>query len=306
MRQLPYSVQEPQALQTWLPRGIAIFAAALSGMGVVMWIAANWDTWGRVGHFVLLQSLVLAAGLGAALHPSTRSALGLLVFLGIGSLFAYFGQTYQTGADPWQLFALWAVLALPLCMGARSDVLWAPWALVAMTAVGLWAHTFSGHRWSAEPDQLRVHMLAWTVVLALAGALSKGLQHYTGAGTWAFRTAATLGICAITMTGLGGLFHDPVAQQYPLSLVVLAVGAGALVHPKRFEVFALSAVALGLNTLLVCGLVRWLSNMGDRLWDGLGLLILIGLFAAGTLAASVNCVLRLARRYATTSTGDRA
>ena len=46
--------------------------------------------------------------------------LGLLALLGIGGLFAYFGQTHQTGADPWQLFALWAALVLPLrlaCVG---------------------------------------------------------------------------------------------------------------------------------------------------------------------------------------------
>ncbi len=98
--------------------------------GPVMWIAANWDTLGRFGRFALLQGFVLVLCVGAMARPAARTPLALLALLGIGALFAFFGQTYQTGADPWQLFALWAALALPLCLGARSDVLWAPWALV--------------------------------------------------------------------------------------------------------------------------------------------------------------------------------
>lgn len=71
----------PVRLATWLPRGIAVLAAALGGMGVVMWIAANWEAWGRVGHFALLQGLVLATGLGAAMRAGARAPLGLLALL---------------------------------------------------------------------------------------------------------------------------------------------------------------------------------------------------------------------------------
>ena len=59
----------------------------------------------------------------------------------------------------WQLFAVWAALALPLCLAARSDVLWAPWALVAMTGISLWVHAHTGHRWRVQPDDLAAHLL---------------------------------------------------------------------------------------------------------------------------------------------------
>lgn len=288
---------EPVALAPWLPRGVAVLAAALGGLGVVMWIAANWETLGRMGRFGLLQALVLAAGMGAALRPAARAPLGLLALLGIGALFAYFGQTYQTGADPWQLFALWGVLALPLCLGARSDVLWAPWALVMMTAISLWTHTHSGHRWSVEPQQLNVHLLAWAAALTLVGGLSQGLQRYTGAGVWAFRTAVTLAVVAFTLTAMGGLFYKTVGPQYALGVLLLAASAGALCDRRMFDIFAISAVALGLNALLVGGLVRWLSESGQH-GDWIGRLLLIGLFAAGVLSASVSSILKLSRRSA--------
>lgn len=296
---------EPAALALWLPRGVAVLAAALGGLGVVMWIAANWESMGRVGHFALLQGLVLATGLGASASTSARAPLGLLSLLGIGGLFAYFGQTYQTGADAWQLFALWGALALPLCLGARSDVLWAPWSLVVVTAISLWTHTYSGNRWSVEPDQLNVHLLAWSATLLLVGALGSGLQRFTGAGVWSFRTAATLAVVAITMTALGGLFSNHVGAQYPVGLLLLAGCAGLLGTQRSFDVFTVSAVALGLNALLVCGLVRWL---GDGSWshDWLGRLLVIGLAAAALLAASVSTILRLSRRAQLTASAPGA
>ena len=72
---------EPTTLAMWLPRGVAILAAALGGLGVVMWIAANWPAMGRMGHFALLQSLVLATSLGAAFSDRARAPLGLLALL---------------------------------------------------------------------------------------------------------------------------------------------------------------------------------------------------------------------------------
>ena len=291
--------REPALLGHWLPRGVAVLAAALGGLGLVMWIAANWETLGRLGRFGLLQALVLAAGVGAAVRPKARVPLGLLALLGIGALFAYFGQTYQTGADAWQLFALWAVLALPLCLGARSDVLWTPWALVTMTAIALWTHTHSGHRWSVEPQQLSVHLVAWAAALTLVGTVSPALQRFSGAGVWAFRTAVVLTVLAFTGSALGALFHKTVGPHYALGMLMLGVSAAGLSQRRTFDVMALSAVALGLNALLVCGLVRWFSEHSAN-GDWIGRLFVIGLFAAGLLSASVSAILKLGRRY----TGD--
>lgn len=286
---------EPTVLAHWLPRGLAVLAAALLGFGLVMWVAANWETLGRFGRFALLMGLVGVMGTGAAFRPGARAPLALLAMLGIGALFAYFGQTYQTGADPWQLFALWAVLALPLCLGARSDVLWAPWALVVVTAISLWTHAHLGHRWRVQPEDLRTHALAWLLAVLLVGWLSRPLQRFTGAGVWSLRTAATLAVVMTSATALGGLFHDTVAPHYLLALLVLAGAAGLSCLRAAFDVFVLSAVALSLNTLLVAGLSRLLFD-GHR-GDPVGALLLIGLVAAGLLAASVSAILKLSKHH---------
>ena len=156
-----------------------------------------------------------------------------------------------------------------------------------------------------QPEQLQVHVLAWSATLVLVGALSSRWQRYTGAGVWGFRSAAALAVVAVTLTAMGGLFYGEVRAQYTLGVLLLALAAGLLSAPRLFDVFALSAVALGLNALLVGGLVRWL---GEGSWNGdwLGRLLLIGLFAAALLAASVSAILRLSRRASTPAPGGSA
>ena len=291
---------EPGSLSTWLPRGVAVLAAALGGLGVVFWIAANWQTLGRFGRFALLEGFVVAMCAGALWKPTARAPLGLLALLAIGALFAYFGQTYQTGADPWQLFAVWALLALPLCLAARSDVLWAPWALVVMTGISLWVHAHTGHRWRVRPDDLAAHLSGWLAALVLIGFLSAPLRNVTGAGVWGQRVALALAVVMITSTAIGGLVGNQALLHYALGLAVLALAAFLLARDDTFEIFGLSAVALSLDTLLVGGFAYLLFH-GASSSDPFGKLLLLGLLAAGLLAATVSLLLRLARRHGATS-----
>ena len=287
--------QEPKDLPSWFVKCAAVLAAALGGLGVIFWLAANWDTLGRMGRFALLQGAVLTLGLGTALRPKLRVPLGLLTLLCTGGLFAYFGQTYQTGADAWQLFALWAALSLFLCLAARSDVLWAPWALVATMAIALWTYAHTGYRWQVDSSGLAAHAVALLASIALVIGLSPLLARWTGAGMWAMRTAATFAVISMTLAAIGGLFNDPIAPQFLLAVALFAASAVVLAQRAMFEVFIFSAVALGLNALLVAGFVRWLFASGTG--DHVGKLFITGIAAAALLAASVSTITRLARGH---------
>ncbi|QTN26921.1 DUF2157 domain-containing protein [Rhodoferax sp. AJA081-3] len=289
--------REPAQLAYWLPRGVAVLAAALGGFGVILWVAANWETLGRYGRFGLLQALFLVMCGGALVKPSARAPLGLMALLTIGGLFAYFGQTYQTGADPWQLFAVWAVLALPLCFSVRSDVLWTPWALIVSTGISLWVHAHTAHDWRVEPQDLHIYAVAWSAALGLTLALSPVFKRWSGSGLWAMRTAVTLATLMVSTTSLGALFSNKMVLLYGLGLGLLAGTAFALASRKLFDIFCLSAVGLGLNVLLIFGLGKVLfhDTRGD-FW--MGAMLLLGLAAAGLLAGTVGVLLRLSRRDA--------
>ena len=287
---------EPAQARQRIWQAAAVLAAGLVGLGLVLWVAANWEDLGRMGRFALLQGVVLCMGLGAAASVPKRVPLALLALLATGALFAYFGQTYQTGADAWQLFALWAALSFPLALAARHDAVWMPWALVSATAIGLWLRTYSGHSWRILPGDLQVHVIAWLALGCLCGLLSARLSPLTGAGLWSRRLAWMLASIAVTLSALGGLLQAPITALYPLGLLLLAAVAISLSRPQFFEVFGLSAAAMGLNVLLLGGLVRLLFK--DHRGDIVPPLMLTGLAAAGLLAASVQWILRSARAHA--------
>ncbi|RQO43939.1 DUF2157 domain-containing protein [Variovorax sp. KBW07] len=272
-------------------RTVALLAAGLGGFGLVMWVAANWDTLGRTGQFALLQGWVLLTALAAWRIAALRTPMGLLCLLGTGALFAYYGQTYQTGADAWQLFALWAVLTLPLCLGVRSDVLWFPWVVVACSAISLWAYAHTGHRWKADYRDLPIHLASWGLGALLAVGLSPWAQRWTGTAHWARRLALMAMAVSVTLAALAGLFfHSGVVPYYLLGLVLMAGAGGLLMQPCWFDIVGLSVAVLCVDTLLVAGLVHVLFNSGSG--GDIGRLLVTGLAAAGLLAVSVAWVMR--------------
>lgn len=287
--------QPPAALQAHGPLALLGLAGLLIGLGLIFTVAAQWAELSRAQQFALLQAGVAAGALGVVAWPGLRMPLGLLSLLAMGGLLAYFGQTYQTGADPWQLFALWAALGLPLALGVRADTLWSAWTLVAATAIALWMAAHTGHRWRADPDDLAVHLIGWSAALALVLALGSTPGRRLGAGLWARRLGATLAVFLVTSSATWALFSQRPALQVVLALAVLALAAWAAARPVTFDLFTLSAAALGLNVVLVGGLGRWLFH-GATGGNGMGEFLLLGLVAAGLLAATVSGVLRLARR----------
>ena len=96
-------------LLLWL--GVIALAASL-----VFFFAYNWDAMGRYAKFGLAEGAIVLAiccYYKFAHKPIVTNATLTLAALMLGALLALYGQTYQTGADPWQLFFNWAILILP-------------------------------------------------------------------------------------------------------------------------------------------------------------------------------------------------
>ena len=115
--------------------------------GVVTLIAANLDYFSDLAKIYGLQTLLVVTvvlGIYCFIRESRRQAkeklkwntysLFFVVSVLIGGLFALVGQTYQTGADVWQLFAVWTLCQLPFLLlfpNVASALLFAATANVA-------------------------------------------------------------------------------------------------------------------------------------------------------------------------------
>jgi uncharacterized membrane protein len=279
-----------------LPRAVMVLAAALCGLGLLMWMAANWNDMPREARFALLQAMVVVMATGAWRLPRWRAPLGLLAFVSTGGLFAFFGMTYQTGADPWQLFALWAALTLPLALAVRSDVVWAPWVLVAMVGVSLWTHTQAGFSWWPRPGQQWAHMTQHALVGLLVLGMGTALSHLTGVGLWGRRTALVLWLLMLVPSASFALWQHDGSVLYAVAAAITTVLAWWQSRPGSTDVFGLSAVMLGANVLLLSATLRVL--IGDfkdsRAYFMISITLLTTLIMAAALTGTARWIMSVA------------
>ena len=121
--------------------------AALLGAALVFFLAYNWDAMGRYLKFALAEGaivLALAGVLWRGVDAPSGKALLLAASLFTGALLALVGQTYQTGADPWELFAVWALCMLPWTLLSRLAAQWLLALGLLNLSVLLYYQTFLG------------------------------------------------------------------------------------------------------------------------------------------------------------------
>ncbi|MYM76092.1 DUF2157 domain-containing protein [Duganella sp. FT134W] len=285
LRQLAALDETPPSLAQRLQHGLAVLGAALGGLGTLFWIAANWPSLSHAGRFALLQALLILALLGAWRRPVTRVPLSLVAFITCGGLLAHFGQTYQTGADPWELFAVWALLTVPLCLGVRHDVLWTAWAVVALTA------TWLAYRAVPGLGFFEASLSSWVPAVALA-ALFRFAP--VGAGLWPMRLSmiyATAGLCWVAIYSLLG---PQLGAMYMVTLTSIAALIFVFSLRNMFDVFVVSALGFGANVVLMGGLARTLiAGRGVST----AAILLTGCVAAALLALTVKLIMELAHTH---------
>ena len=288
------ALDEPARLEARLSGGLAKAAGALVGFGLLLWVAANWAEWDRFMRMSVPGAVVGVAALAAITRPALRVAALAVMAAATGALFVVIGQAYPTGVDPWQFFALWAALVLPMALAARSDLLWAPWSVLTVVTATTWSVAHTAQRWAPRAEDLPVHAVAFVIALLPWAVTLPAAARVTGAGRWAHRTAALLAVLCVMFTAVGGLLGERVAPHFWLGLVMIGGVAAAMRQRRLFDIFVLSAAALGLNVLLVGGFVRLMVE--GSVGSAIGLLFPVGLVAAGALAGTVQYVMREQRR----------
>jgi len=134
-----------QSWANFLSNALTWLGALAIALSVIFFVAFNWDDFGRFAKFGLLQAILVAA-IGAYLFLAkkeiSKKVLLTSASLFTGALLAYFHQTYQTGADPWQLFFTWGLLIIPWVIAAQFAPLW--FFFVVLLNVTIYTYLFIG------------------------------------------------------------------------------------------------------------------------------------------------------------------
>ncbi len=231
--------RDDAAWALWGRRLVLALAVGQMLAAVVFFFAYNWaDLPGLVKIALVLGLLVTCAMASRLKLPDlARSALLFAAALLVGVVWAVFGQHYQTGADYWGLFALWAVLILPWTLTANSPVLWVLWLVVAQAGLGLFMDTQS------EADRLPEITFVVLPALALltyeaAQALRKPIPRWFGLTALTAVLAITAALSVVDLV----LDRDSLRLPWAGTLGLLAVLALVVLRfwKKRRDLGALS------------------------------------------------------------------
>lgn len=258
--------------------------------GLVCLVAANWEHLGRYTRLGGVQ-LLLVALVGLAVSQrlpvwGRTLATGSAILLA-GVALALVGQTYQTGADPWQLFVTWGLLGLPWAIAGRSVGVWVIWLAVVNVAWARWAETQIGG------DQAVVGGLVLLNLVALAA-----LELVWRRLVW-IRSPATRRLLAAAVLVMSGLYaawdllrESSVTSPIVFIWLVAVLLTGGFYYAIRRDVAVLAMVAASVIGVLVTGCAVWLV---DEVSDGVAVFAVLALLVLASSSATVTWLHRLVR-----------
>jgi uncharacterized membrane protein len=271
--------------RVFLDRLLLWLGAVMLGAAAVFFLAYNWDDLGRFAKFGLAQGLIVAALAvlwWQGLERATGKAALLAAAIFTGALLALIGQTYQTGADPFELFAVWAVAILPWALLGRFPALWVLWLALVNLAVALYFQAFHGIFGVLFGPERQLWLLFGLNTIALAvweGLAKAGIAWLRE--RWAPRLIATASGGIATALMLMNIFDRGVIGPGWAAWVAWMVAAYAVYRRRLKDVYVLAGGVLSAVIVAASLLVRWLAEVRFEA----GALLLIGLVVIGLSAA---------------------
>ena len=273
--------------------------------GIIFFVAANWSRIAVFGRFALIEAVLVTCAVLAWIKPPPaffgRAAV-FLAFIATGALLALFGQTYQTGADIYELFLSWALLSLPWIVAAQWSVASAAWVVVLNTSLLLYCglHPTGGLLWMLlggthiQPSHIVLGAAALNLVLWFLFEYRpvKPVPHWVRRLilSFAFGFATWGGVLGV----LGGNLLFDTRSVDPISLMILA-GAMVIVIAHAFHRHDdLYPLAVVMGTFIIVSIV-WLAR--ELEFRDEGMFLFMALYLIGTSTAAGRILTTLSRDW---------
>ena len=240
-------------MRALLALGVGQFLA-----GVVFFFAYNWNDLSDIAKFAVIE-VALAVAVGSALLIGLERAFGQMLLIAAsvltGVLLAVIGQVYQTGADVFELFAVWAVLILPWTVISRHAAHWLIWLVVAEVALVLYGEQV------LVPIEDMSSELVWvavgaTVALALTArewAVHRGMAWLSG--HWTRLVLLFAAVAALFAPAAGQVIDVDSFRSGPtcVAAFLLAVLIASAMYWKVRSDFAALVIVIGfVDAFVIC------------------------------------------------------
>jgi len=255
---------------------------------LMFFIAYNWYELGRFFKFALVE-VALVASVTAYWFLQKQETFAKIILLVscifLGVLLALYGQTYQTGADPWQLFFNWALLILPWAIISRFSVIWVFWLLLINVSVVLYTMTFSRFFGLVFGNYTGIIWVLFAInSLALCVWELLSLKITWLEARWAVRLLATICGYIISWLTIISIFNSRSVGSWTGIFWLAFMAALFYVYRYRIrDLYMLAGVALSSIVVVVCFFAERLFDFADEGAFLLLTIIVIGMGAGSAM-----------------------
>ncbi|NYT64359.1 GDYXXLXY domain-containing protein [Alcaligenaceae bacterium] len=238
----------------------------LLASSVISWIAANWAYATKVQKLAGTQGLLVLLALMTAwllyYRPSPRPNFSAsaysagLASVCLGGLLALVGQIYQTGADPWQLFLLWALLLVSWLVSVHTVILGLLVALLINIAAVLYFDALSTSIWRwITSSQLSMAALMVLINLLMLAAWESALRYLDD--RWRIGPRVLGGVLVAWVVWVNLTF----TLGYAVLGLALFAGLIWFYKQRRRDVAMLAWCALGISSIVAIQLISRINGM---------------------------------------------
>jgi uncharacterized membrane protein len=301
-----YMCRESDYWTQWALRPFLALGGGHLLAGIIFFFAYNWDGLSSFAKFGILETAIIISAVLALLVKLDRAA-GQALLIGTsvvtGVLLAVIGQVYQTGADAYELFTIWALLVIPWVLASRSGAHWFVWLIIVNIAFATYGaqvliplETISGVELACLHGIVVVTALA-----AIEGAVFAGARWLRV--VWLRPVLVLVGLAILFVPAVGFVLRDWNSELVGLLTFIAVIASLAFVYVRVLPDYSVVAIGTGFAALFLMALGwRALDETTGFNWSSaasvISSLLLLVLWCAAVTAATVKA-LATARRHLT-------
>ncbi|MCP4536763.1 MAG: DUF2157 domain-containing protein [Chloroflexi bacterium] len=288
------SIPNGKAWEKFIGHALLLLGAAFTLSGVFFFFAYNWADMHRFFKFGLIETAILFAA-GLAFYKgldnlSGKIALAAAAIL-VGALLAVYGQTYQTGADSYQLFLTWALLIAGWVAIGSYAPLWFVLLVLLNTSLILYWNQVIGYRYEAVICEMLFLLNAGALLIweYASGSGIRWLQSRWMPRLIALVTFVSLVIPTLLLIFSFGYWEDKFLILAPVLYIGFSLFTLYFYSQKTRDLFILTICALSMIIVITSTVIDLLH------FDGGGDFLLLGLLIIGQAALALNGLRKLAK-----------
>ena len=246
--------------------------------GIVFFFAYNWDELPKFTKLGIIEVLLISSVLlGVFTRWNTLIKQILLTgatFL-IGTLFAVFGQIYQTGADAYDLFLGWALFTVLWAVSIRFAPLWLTFIILICTTLWLYAiQIVPDSMWKVT---LLTNAITWIcAIITIMTERMKLKGNLERQNQWFISTLSLATIVYTSFTLIVAISDKDSFLSVPLVSTIILSLIGLWFGWKQRNLFYLATIPFATLIILLSAFICHTHLKASNLFLSAGIIVITG------------------------------